>query len=94
MEFQSEKSDCNLFTLAGDEAFKQIDLKGGVLKLKFDKNDDWKTVCDKKLDDNQWHTISVICEEKKLVQVAVDGNEFEVKTGERKVYKFNSIGSG
>ena len=52
MEFQSEKSDCNLFTLAGDEAFKQIDLKGGVLKLKFDKNDDWKTVCDKILDDN------------------------------------------
>ena len=51
-------------------------------------------MCDKQLDDNEWHTISVVCTLNKPVEVTVDGDKFEVKTGERKHLKLNAITFG
>ena len=94
MEFKTGQSDCNLFRLEDeDEPHKQIDLSGGNLGLKFDKNGDWEWCThDMHLDDNKWHTISVVCVYRKPIQVTVDGQLFEIDTGERKLYKFNCIG--
>ena len=98
MEFKTTKSDCNLLRLEDeDEPYKQIDLLEGKLILKFEycsNGDIYKTVSDKKLDDNKWHTISVVCEYRKPIQVTVDGQLFEVKIYERKLHKFNCIGCG
>ena len=56
------------------------------MSLSFEDNNVHKSskVCDKKLNDNKWHTISLVCKEKQPVQVTVDGEKFEVETGERK----------
>ena len=51
-------------------------------------------MCDKQLDDNEWHTISVVCTLNKPVEVTVDGDKFEVKTGERKDLQITAINFG
>ena len=98
MEFKTEQSHCYLLTLEDDdEPHKQIKLIDGLLNLRFGKTNDWNLVCQKnksskQLDDNKWHTISVVCEYRKPIEVTVDGEVFEVETGERKLSKFNCIG--
>ena len=66
------------------------------MSLSFDDLDKYKTskVCDKKLNDNEWHTISLVCKENQPVQVKVDGESFKVETGERKPILIDSITFG
>ena len=96
MEFKTKGSYVNLFRLesrdlidSDDEyepnrVHKEIDLDKGLLYLSFAEDDEWgESVCDKMLNDDQWHKVSVVCMEGKHVQVTVDGEEFEVKTVQR-----------